>query len=188
MPRTSCPATKATKKRSVKKNMKGGNDDALLRKAISGFSIFNYHGKLNYDDDEDDDEEYNKNEKLRAEILEANNKGFYDLQQYLSELFSDVHSHTKYTEALEEILLPFYNNADFNKIIKNDIDLIYKAVVEINKKNDDTTGIGGGSQSKEILGKQRRIYKVAGSRKEHVKYKGQLIPVSDYKKLMKLKR
>jgi flagellar biosynthesis GTPase FlhF len=46
----------------------------------------------------------------------------------------------------------------------------------------------GGSQSKEILGKQRRIYKVAGSRKEHVKYKGQLIPVSDYKKLMKLKR
>jgi hypothetical protein len=44
------------------------------------------------------------------------------------------------------------------------------------------------SQSKEILGKQRRVYKVAGSRKEHVKYKGQLIPVSDYKKLMKLKR
>jgi hypothetical protein len=44
------------------------------------------------------------------------------------------------------------------------------------------------SQSKEILGKQRRIYKVAGSRKEHVKYKGQIIPVSDYKKLMKLKR
>jgi hypothetical protein len=43
-------------------------------------------------------------------------------------------------------------------------------------------------QSKEILGKQRRIYKVAGSRKEHVKYKGQLIPVSDYKKLMILKR
>jgi hypothetical protein len=43
------------------------------------------------------------------------------------------------------------------------------------------------SQSKEILGKQRRIYKVAGSRKEHVKYKGQLIPVSDYKKLMKPK-
>jgi hypothetical protein len=43
------------------------------------------------------------------------------------------------------------------------------------------------SQSKEILGKQRRIYKVAGSRKEHIKYKGQLIPVSDYKKLMKPK-
>jgi len=47
---------------------------------------------------------------------------------------------------------------------------------------------GGGGKSKEILGKIRRIYKVAGSRKEHVKYKGELIPVSDYKKLMKLKR
>ena len=40
-------------------------------------------------------------------------------------------------------------------------------------------------QSKEILGKIRRVYKVAGSRKEHVKYKGELIPVSDYKKLFK---
>uniref|UniRef100_A0A6C0LBS6 Uncharacterized protein n=1 Tax=viral metagenome TaxID=1070528 RepID=A0A6C0LBS6_9ZZZZ len=39
-------------------------------------------------------------------------------------------------------------------------------------------------QSKEILGKIRRIYKVAGSRKEHIKYKGELISVSDYKKLV----
>jgi hypothetical protein len=44
---------------------------------------------------------------------------------------------------------------------------------------------GGGSKSKEILGKIRRVYKVAGSRKEHIKYKGELIPVSDYKKLFK---
>lgn len=60
------------------------------------------------------------------------------------------------------------------KTVANRLDLDYKR--------------RGGSKSKEILGKQRRIYKVAGSRKEHVKYKGQLIPVSDYKKLMKLKR
>lgn len=60
------------------------------------------------------------------------------------------------------------------KTVANSLDLDYKRM--------------GGSKSKEILGKQRRIYKVAGSRKEHVKYKGQLIPVSDYKKLMKLKR
>ena len=39
-------------------------------------------------------------------------------------------------------------------------------------------------QSKEVLGKIRRIYKVAGSRKEHIKYKGELISVSDYKKLV----
>jgi hypothetical protein len=35
-----------------------------------------------------------------------------------------------------------------------------------------------------ILGKERCIYKVQGSNKEHVKYKGSLIPVADFKKLM----
>ena len=38
---------------------------------------------------------------------------------------------------------------------------------------------------KEILGKQRCIYKKAGDRKEYVKYKGALITVKDYKKVMK---
>jgi hypothetical protein len=38
---------------------------------------------------------------------------------------------------------------------------------------------------KEINGKLRCIYKIAGSRKEHLKYKGYLITVADYKKLMK---
>jgi hypothetical protein len=40
---------------------------------------------------------------------------------------------------------------------------------------------------KEILGKLRCIYKVPGSRKEHIKHKGELITVTDYKKLMKAK-
>ena len=37
---------------------------------------------------------------------------------------------------------------------------------------------------KVVLGKERCIYKVQGSKKEHIKYKGALIPVADYKKLM----
>ena len=37
---------------------------------------------------------------------------------------------------------------------------------------------------KVVLGKERCIYKVQGSNKEHIKYKGALIPVADYKKLM----
>lgn len=37
---------------------------------------------------------------------------------------------------------------------------------------------------KVVLGKERCIYKVQGSKKEHIKYKGVLIPVADYKKLM----
>jgi hypothetical protein len=74
---------------------------------------------------------------------------------------------------------------------------IYKELIEhlknikyssltINKRDETLEQSGGNNkQYKEILGKRRRIYKIKGSRKEHVKYKGELIPVSDYKKLVK---
>jgi hypothetical protein len=38
---------------------------------------------------------------------------------------------------------------------------------------------------KVVCGKLRCIYKIHGSRKEHLKYKGQLITVAEYKKMMK---
>ena len=52
--------------------------------------------------------------------------------------------------------------------------------------------IGGNNKitrtsKKEILGKERCIYKKSGDRKEYVKYKGGLITVKDFKKLMKSK-
>ncbi len=40
---------------------------------------------------------------------------------------------------------------------------------------------------KEIFGKQMKIYKIPDSRKEYVKYKGELHPISEYKSLMKQK-
>ncbi len=40
---------------------------------------------------------------------------------------------------------------------------------------------------KEIFGKQMKIYKMPYSRKEYVKYKGELLHISDYKDLMKQK-
>ena len=40
---------------------------------------------------------------------------------------------------------------------------------------------------KEILGKQMKIYKMPDSRKEYVKYKGELLHISYYKDLMKQK-
>lgn len=43
-------------------------------------------------------------------------------------------------------------------------------------------------QKKEILGKDMRIYKINGSKKEYVKYKGNLISISDYKNIIKLKK
>jgi hypothetical protein len=52
--------------------------------------------------------------------------------------------------------------------------------------------LGGGKsysniKYKEILGKKMRIYKIANSRKEHVKYKGDIITLSEYRKLMEKK-
>ena len=41
------------------------------------------------------------------------------------------------------------------------------------------------SVKKVVCGKLRCIYKIHGSRKEHLKYKGRLITVAEYKKLMK---
>lgn len=47
------------------------------------------------------------------------------------------------------------------------------------------TATGGPTTKKVILGKKRCIYKVQGSKQDHIKYKGSLITVSDYKNLMK---
>ncbi len=44
------------------------------------------------------------------------------------------------------------------------------------------------SQYKEVLGKRMKIYKKPDSRKEYVKYKGELHLISDYKNLIKHKK
>ena len=55
------------------------------------------------------------------------------------------------------------------------------------------TGVNGGYaksskfKTKEVLGKLRRVYKIPNSKKEHIKHKGNLITVSEYKAVMKLK-
>ena len=41
--------------------------------------------------------------------------------------------------------------------------------------------------AKEILGKERCIYKIQGDRKEYVKHKGKLTTIKDYKALIKQK-
>ena len=42
-------------------------------------------------------------------------------------------------------------------------------------------------KKKVVLGKERCIYKVSGSKKDYMKYKGKLVPVTDYIKSMKKK-
>jgi hypothetical protein len=53
-----------------------------------------------------------------------------------------------------------------------------------NRKTTTVKKIG----KKTILGKERCIYAIQGDRKEYLRYKGNLIPVKDYKKLMKDKK
>jgi len=79
------------------------------------------------------------------------------------------------------------------------ITTLNKVLMYFNIKDDDKTGeikgelkktfLGGGGAKtvvkKIVCGKLRCIYKIPGSRKEHLKYKGRLITVADYKKLMK---
>jgi hypothetical protein len=83
------------------------------------------------------------------------------------------------------------------------ITTLNKVLMYFNIKDDDKTGeikgelkktfLGGGGAKtvakktikKIVCGKLRCIYKIPGSRKEHLKYKGQLITVAKYKELMK---
>lgn len=73
--------------------------------------------------------------------------------------------------------------ADENEANQKEIEIL------INKIINPTTGGKKSSkhQKKEILGKVRCIYKIFGSKKDHVKHKGNLITVTDYKKIMKPK-
>jgi hypothetical protein len=58
----------------------------------------------------------------------------------------------------------------------------------LNQKQSEITGGNTKIKNKKnILGKERCIYKISGNRKEYVKYKGELITVKDYKNIIKLK-
>ena len=68
-------------------------------------------------------------------------------------------------------------------VIDNDNKIIYFS----ERIFDNVVGGRKASVKKEVCGKLRCIYKIHGSRKEHLKYKGQLITVAEYKKLMNAK-
>jgi hypothetical protein len=87
----------------------------------------------------------------------------------------------------------------FNRYIKNinTIDESKRKVLGLLLKyehilKESTGGTGGNTEpiktaKKQILGKERCIYKKTGDRKEYVKHKGNLITVKDYRTLMKKK-
>ena len=89
----------------------------------------------------------------------------------------------EYNNNLLEIIAHVVNIYDINEILE-----VKYQIIQVNKENAQ----GGGkysvkTQFKEVLGKKMRIYKIANSRKEHVKYKGDIIRLSEYRKLMEKK-
>jgi hypothetical protein len=74
----------------------------------------------------------------------------------------------------------FVGGKKFSRAVRKEIQGKHK---DIGAKTSDKPVI---IAKKIILGKERCIYKIQGSKREHVKYKGSIITVTDYKKLMKI--
>jgi hypothetical protein len=111
---------------------------------------------------------------LKYYIINDINVNNYSLDSKLARYISDTNVFLNKMNSLY----------DGNKV---DISTIKYKIIQVGEKVQ-----GGGkynlkTQFKEILGKKMRIYKIANSRKEHVKYKGDIITLSEYRKLMEKK-
>ena len=105
------------------------------------------------------------------------------------------------------VVSPVYSQ-NINNSLYREYSLYYDVLAEV-QNEQESKGVNGGkriskgksnkvakkpvvsqkkqSVYKEIFGKQMKIYKMPDSRKEYVKYKGELHPISEYKSLMKQK-
>ena len=110
-----------------------------------------------------------------------NKKKYYNSNIYHNIPRPNIQNILNYIESIKNTGLII---KDEKKLLNEKLQLQQK---QSSDDGDVSYNVNGGNnkQYKEILGKRRRIYKIKGSRKDHVKYKGELIPVSDYKKLVK---
>ena len=149
-----------------------------------------------------------------GEFFRQNNLFRYNKREYTIKLTGQYHSislliengkiyHKHYKTQLNNEYLQYQNNT--NKQYMNDTIKALKitknsdgsVIIDTNDEGylkrtvilDSSKSSSGGRKApivkKEINGRMRRIYTIAGSRKELLKYKGRLIAVADYKKLMK---
>jgi hypothetical protein len=98
----------------------------------------------------------------------------------------------------EALILLLYANTTFYRYIikvnairtglftKEEFEELMKGLSQLKQSGGGNAKITKKSK-KSILGKERCIYKKAGDRKEYLRYKGDLITVKDYTKLMKSK-
>ena len=153
-----------------------------------------------------DEEEKERQERLKVQRIETserkqqekkNIEANYQIQQEREKELSDDREIFK-NEAgfglipaqkakadLERSKLP-KNEAGFGLILaqKAKADLERSKLPKNGGNNKNKPSIIG---RKEILGKERCIYKKVGDRKEYVKHKGDLITVKDYKRIIKAK-
>lgn len=113
-------------------------------------------------------------------------------KQYKLLLKPQMYNIQHFTPKIEIGKLESYKK-DLN-VLHEKLSIYIKIFDPLNQNQNQTqkqSVIDGGNtkikNKKNILGKERCIYKISGNRKEYVKYKGELITVNDYKKIIKLK-
>jgi hypothetical protein len=120
-----------------------------------------------------------KNEKT---YLDINENLKTKITEYIQEQKNNHKNTPEQTLLLSQLLITI-NNTDIpvRKTVIDDFIQTFEGGNINNTKIKKTA-------KKEILGKERCIYKKSGDRKEYLKHKGGLITVSEYKKLMKSKK
>jgi hypothetical protein len=98
---------------------------------------------------------------------------------------------------LKDDLTEIKKNKELPKLLNSNLKMLEKMLENEGKKSSSSGGRKAKAKTnaknavkpspvkKVVCGKLRCIYKIHGSRKEHLKYKGQLITVAEYKKIMK---
>jgi hypothetical protein len=112
----------------------------------------------------------------------------------------DFYKLLKHTDKdmLKEFLTDLEHTDELSNLVNSNLEMLENMLKNEGKKSSSSGGRKAKAKAKAnakavkpspvkkvVCGKLRCIYKIHGSRKEHLKYKGRLITVAEYKKMMK---
>jgi hypothetical protein len=133
---------------------------------------------------------FNNNTVLFISGFRCSNKesisAYYNIANELPDNVKTTDEIKIYRKTVLLHLLTNNSISNFKSRIKNND--ISKELLNIFQGGNRKTTTVKKINKKTILGKERCIYAIQGDRKEYLRYKGDLIPVKDYKKLMKDKK
>jgi hypothetical protein len=158
---------------------------------------------------EEEFEEFLKHKVLTVEDLQDFSILVKELKKLLTqntlndEDFEPFYKLLKHTdkEMLKQSLIKLKDNNELTKLLDSNLKMLKNMLENEGKKASSSGGRKAKAKAnanaknvvkpspvkKVVCGKLRCIYKIHGSRKEHLKYNGRLITVAEYKKLMKTK-